>query len=125
MAKKKVFVSFDFDNDKTLKEFLIGQSKLPDSPFEIADYSLKEAAPEQDWINKATAAINRAEVFIVMLGSKTKTAPGVLKEVIIANDLDKTKFQIIGYTNGTSDWAVPDGGRTYKWDWDNLKKLLA
>jgi hypothetical protein len=27
MPKKKVFVSFDFDNDKTLKDFIIGQAK--------------------------------------------------------------------------------------------------
>jgi hypothetical protein len=33
MAKKKVLVSFDFDNDRALKDFIIGQSKLPDSPF--------------------------------------------------------------------------------------------
>jgi antiphage defense system Thoeris ThsB-like protein len=124
MAKKKVFVSFDFDNDKTLKEFLIGQAKLDDSPFEVADYSLKEAAPEKDWLDKAKAAIKRADVFIVMLGSKTRTAPGVIKEVKIASDLDKPKFQIIGYKNGISDWAVPNGGRTYSWDWENLKKLL-
>ena len=25
--KKKVFVSFDFDNDKTLKDFIIGQAR--------------------------------------------------------------------------------------------------
>lgn len=31
MAKKRVFVSFDFDNDKALKDFFIGQSRLPDS----------------------------------------------------------------------------------------------
>ena len=46
---KKVFVSFDFDNDKALKEFIIGQSKLPDSPFEVADWSMKEAAPQRSW----------------------------------------------------------------------------
>jgi hypothetical protein len=46
MAKKKVFVSFDFDNDKVLKDFIIGQAKLDDSPFEVIDFSLKEAAPE-------------------------------------------------------------------------------
>ena len=28
--KKKVFVSFDFDNDKVLKDFIIGQSRLAD-----------------------------------------------------------------------------------------------
>ena len=124
MAKKRVFVSFDFDNDKTLKDFIIGQARLPDSPFEVIDHSLKEAAPERDWVAKARAAIARAEVFIVMLGPKTRRAAGVLKEVAIANELRKTRFQIIGYKNGSSDWAVPGGGRVYRWDWDNLKKLL-
>lgn len=125
MAKKKVFVSFDFDNDKTLKDFIIGQAKLDDSPFEALDFSLKEAAPEKDWLNKARSAISRSDVFIVMLGPKTRSASGVLKEVNLANELKKTKFQIIGYKNGSVDWAVPNGGRVYRWNWENLKKLLA
>ncbi len=124
MAKKKVFVSFDFDNDKVLKDFIIGQSKLADSPFEVIDHSLKEAAPEKNWLEKATAAIKRADIFIVMLGPKTKTAHGVLKEIKVANDLNKVKFQIIGYKDGSSDWAVPNAGRTYSWSWENLKNLL-
>src|SRR3989440_1660452 len=125
MAKKKVFVSFDFDNDKILRDFIIGQAKLPDSPFEVSDHSLKEAAPEKDWESKARAAMNRADKFITMLGSKTRTAPGVKKEVAMAKSLGKTRFQIIGYKNGSRDWAVPDAGMTYSWNWDNLKKLLA
>ncbi len=125
MAKKKVFVSFDFDNDKTLKEFLIGQAKLRDSPFEVSDHSLKEEAPETEWLARATTAIKRAEVFIVMLGPKTKSAPGVLKEVAVAKGLNKVRFQLIGYSYGSEFWAVPDGGRTYGWNWESLKKLLA
>jgi hypothetical protein len=125
MAKKRVFISFDFDNDKTLKEFIIGQAKHDDSPFEVSDFSLKEAAPEKDWLDKAKTAIARADVFIVMLGPKTKNAAGVLKEVKIANELKKTKFQIIGYKDGSADLAVPDAGRVYSWNWENLKKLLA
>lgn len=124
MPKKKVFVSFDFDNDKTLKDFIIGQAKLDDSPFEVVDFSLKEAAPEKTWLDKARAAISRSEVFIVMLGSKTRTAPGVLKEVKIANELKKPKFQIIGYKDGSETWAVPEAGRVYRWNWENLKNLL-
>jgi len=120
-----VFVSFDFDKEQALKTFLIGQAKHPDSPFEVTDGSLKEAQPQREWEAKARAAINRADVFIVMLGSKTRSAPGVRKEVKMANELGKRKFQIIGYRDGSEDWAVPDGGRTYRWDWDNLKKLLA
>jgi hypothetical protein len=125
MAKTKVFVSFDFDNDKILRDFIIGQAKLPDSPFEVSDYSLKEAAPEKDWEKKARAAIYRADKFIVMLGSKTRTAPGVKKEVAMAKSLGTTRFQIIGYKDGSRDWAIPDAGFTYSWNWDNLKKLLA
>jgi len=125
MAKTKVFVSFDFDNDKTLKDFIIGQARLPDSPFEVVDHSLKEAAPERDWETKARAAISRADKFIIMLGSKTRFASGVKKEVAMAKALGKTRFQIIGYKGGSKDWAVADGGVTYSWNWDNLKKLLA
>ena len=125
MSKKKVFVSFDFDNDKALKDFIIGQAKLEDSPFEVTDFSLKEEAPEKDWLAKAKIAISRAEVFIVMLGSKTREASGVLKEVNLAIELYKTKFQIIGYKDGSEEWVVPNAGRVYRWNWDNLKKLLA
>jgi hypothetical protein len=121
----KVFVSFDYDNDKTLKDFIIGQAKLPDSPFDVADHSLKEAAPEKEWEAKARAAINRCDKFLVMLGPKTVDAPGVLKEVAMAMELEKPRFQVIGYTDGTEDWAVPGGGRTYRWNWENLKNLLS
>lgn len=124
MAKKRVYVSFDFDNDKTLKDFIIGQAKLEDSPFEVSDCSLKEAAPEKDWLERAKLAIGRSDVFIIMLGAKSKTASGVLKELNIAIEKEKNKFQIIGYRDGSEDWAVPNGGRVYRWNWDNLKELL-
>src|SRR5215469_641010 len=124
MAKTKVFVSFDFDNDKVLKDFIIGQAKLADSPFEVSDLSLKEAAPERTWETKARAAISRADIFVVMLGPKTKKAPGVKKEVAMAKSLGKKRVQIIGYKGGSRDWAVPDAGVTYIWSWDTVKRLL-
>jgi len=124
MAKKKVFISVDFDNDKTLKDFIIGQAKNTDSPFEVSDFSLKEPAPEREWLDRAQRAISRSDVFIVMLGPNTNKAPGVLKEVKIANELGMKKFQIIGYKEGSKTWRVPDAGRVYSWNWKNLKKLL-
>jgi hypothetical protein len=125
MAKIRIFVSFDYDSDKALRDFIIGQAKLEDSPFEVQDHSLKEEAPAADWERKARAAIGRSEKFIVMLGPNTRFASGVKKEVAMAKELGKDRFQIIGYTKGSSDWAVPDGGRTYLWNWENLKNLLA
>jgi len=124
MTKKKVFVSFDFDNDKILKEFIIGQSKLPDSPFDVSDHSLKEAAPESGWEAKANAAIKRSDVVIVMVGSQTYRASGVLKEVRMARNTDKHIVQIIGYRDGDYT-AVPNAGKLYRWSWDNLKSLLS
>lgn len=121
--KPRVFVSFDFDNDKILKDFIIGQSKLSDSPFEISDWSMKEAAPQANWEAEARARISRSDMVIVVVGPKTYKAPGVLKEVKIARALKKPIYQIIGYRNGNYT-PVPDAGRLYSWNWDNLKKLL-
>jgi hypothetical protein len=124
MAKKRVFVSFDFDNDKTLKDFVIGQARLPDSPFDVVDTSLKEAAPMKTWEEKARDAIKRSDLVVVMVGPQTYCASGVLKEVKIAREEGIEIVQIIGYKDGNYT-PVPDAGRLYAWNWDNLKKLLA
>jgi len=122
MAKKRVFVSFDYDNDRVLKEFIIGQSRLPDSPFEVIDCSMKEAAPQKDWEQKAEKKIASADLVIVMVGRHTYRASGVLKEVGMARRKDVKIVQMIGYQDGDYT-TVPDAGRLYAWNWDNLKSL--
>lgn len=123
-AKKKVFVSFDYDNDRALKHFIVGQSKLPDSPFEVIDHSLKEAAPEAHWEKRARAAIQRSDVVIVIVGRHTYRAKGVLKEVAMARRADKFIVQIIGYRQGPYT-PVPNAGRLYDWNWTNLQNILS
>lgn len=123
MPKMRVFVSFDFENDKTLKEFIIGQSKNSDSPFEVADWSMKEAAPQRDWEDEAESRIKRSDLVLVMVGPETHKAPGVLKEVEIARRNNIRIVQVIGYKDGNYT-AVPNAGRLYSWNWDNFKKLL-
>lgn len=123
MVKKRVFVSFDFDNDKVLKDFVIGQARNPDAPFEVVDTSLKEAAPMKTWEDKARVAIKRSDLVLVMVGPNTYRAPGVLKEVRMAREEGVPIVQMIGYRDGNYT-PVPDAGRLYQWNWDNLKKLL-
>ncbi len=118
--KKEVFVGFDFDNDRVLKEFIIEQAKNPDSPFEVIDHSLKEAAPARDWEAKAESAIKKSDLVLVMVGPKTYRASGVLKEVRMARAAEIPIVQIIGYKNGDYT-AVPNAGRLYSWNWENLK----
>jgi hypothetical protein len=43
----------------------------------------------------------------------------------MARRLGKPRCQVIGYTGGSRQWAVPGGGRTYAWRWETLKRLLA
>ena len=124
MTKKRVFVSFDFDNDKSLKDFIIGQSRLPDSPFEVIDTSMKEAAPERDWLDRAETKIKGSDMVLVMVGPQTQKAPGVLKEISLARKWNIPIVQVIGYKDGNYT-PVPDAGRLYSWNWDNLKKILS
>jgi len=124
MKRKRIFISFDFDKDRSLKDLLIGQSKHPESPFDVFDHSLKESAPEKGWEEKARQKIGLADEVIVLLGSSTHRAPGVLKEIKIARELGKKIVQMIGHKDRAHK-RVPGGGVLYRWTWDNLKKILS
>ena len=106
-----------------LKDFIIGQSRLSDSPFEVIDQSLKESAPLSEWEKKARSAIKRSEIVLVMVGKNTFQASGVLKEVKMANEESIKVVQIIGQKD-VSHPRVPNAGVLYSWSWENLKKLL-
>ena len=122
--KKRVFVSFDYDYDKSLKELLIGQSRYSDSPFEVIDFSLKEADPEWNWEIEAEKRIKLADIVLVIVGKYTYRASGVLKEIKIARRLGKKIVQIIGQKD-ESYQQVANAGRIYSWTWPNLKTLLS
>lgn len=122
---KKVFISFDFDNDSFLKEALVGQAKNPDTPFQISDQSLKEALTG-DWKTKIRPRIQRSDIVVVMCGQKTHTAAGVSAELEIAKELGKPYFLLRGYAEKTCTppTAASGSDKMYTWTWDNLKKLI-
>jgi hypothetical protein len=125
MAKTKVFISFDYDHDETLKDFLVGQSKLSDSPFELADWSIKEAISE-DWKKKARTRIKNVDVVAVICGKHTHTATGVSAEIKIAQEEKVPYFLLQGYKDGGcfKPTAAKADDKMYKWTWDNLKSLI-
>lgn len=124
MAKKRAFFSFDFDNDQNLKHHMVGQMKLDSSPFDAADWSMKEAAQQKMWEQEAESRIRRSDVVIVLVGRQTHKAPGVLKEVAMARQLEKPIVQIIGY-KGAKPTPVPNAGRLLKWTWGNMANVLS
>lgn len=122
---KKVFISYDFDNDSFLKEALVGQAENEDTPFQIIDQSLKEALTG-DWKTKIRPRINRSDLVVVMCGQKTHTATGVAAELQIAQELGKPYFLLKGYgeKNCTRPTSATASDKMYSWTWDNLKALI-
>ena len=125
MAKKRVFVSFDYDHDEILKTFLVGQAKLPDSPFELVDWSIKEAL-SGNWKEKARARIKSADLLAVICGERTDKATGVSAKLEIAQAERVPYFLLQGYKLKTcvKPRAARSEDKIYKWDWDVLKALI-
>jgi len=125
MAKKRAFISFDYDHDSFLKEALVGQATNEDSPFELADFSIKEALTG-DWKKKATPRIKGVDVVVVICGENTDTASGVSAELELAQEEGIPYFLLKGYSDKTcvKPKAANSDDKIYKWTWDNLKSLF-
>lgn len=122
--KTKVFISFDYDHDAVLKDFLLGQSKHTGTPFNISDWSIKVASV--GWQIEARNRISRSDVVAVICGQYTHTATGVSIEVKLAQELGKPYFLLKGYknVNCTKPNAAKTTDKMYDWTWDNLKLLV-
>ncbi|MFP3397660.1 hypothetical protein SB749_15120 [Brevibacterium sp. SIMBA_078] len=120
---QRAFISFDYDNDARQKDLLIGQSKNPDSPFVIHDWSLKE--PSSDWKARARRQIRASGLVIVLCGRNMRTAVGVAVELKIAQEEGIPYFLLAAYTSGSTrpTTALP-GDKLYTWTWPNLKALV-
>jgi hypothetical protein len=125
MAKKRAFISFDFDHDEDLRNLLTGQAKLPDSPFEFTDASIKDHL-SGDWKEKVRRRIRNVDLTIVLCGEWTHTAQGVAEELRITQEESKSYFLLAGRTDKTctKPTTAKLEDKVYKWTWDNLKALI-
>jgi MTH538 TIR-like domain (DUF1863) len=125
MAKKRVFISFDYDHDEDVKIMLAGQAKHEDSPFDFKDSSIKEPLTG-DWKDKVRRRMDNIDVVAVLCGENTHTAKGVAAEVTIAQDKKKEYFLLAAYSEKTctKPTSALSSDKVYNWTWDNLKKLV-
>lgn len=125
MAQTRVFTSFDYDHDEDLRTLLVNQSKWEDSPFEMADWSVKEPMTG-DWKDKVRRRIRRVDQMVVLCGQHTDTATGVSVEVTIAEEESIPYFLLKGRKDKTctKPKAAHSSDKIYNWTWDNLKKLI-
>ena len=122
MANPRAFISFDFDNNLTEKNLFVGQAKNSRTPFNIEDWSSKESLPQKEWEDLIKSKINKCDMLIVLVGKKTYTATGVVKEISFAKTQDVPIFGI--YVGGADDTTtLPTGlqrNRTINWDWEDI-----
>lgn len=125
MAKKRVFISFDYHNDKGAKEMLAGQALLPDSPFDFKDNSVDDHLTG-DWQEKVKKRMDNVDVVIVLCGEKTHTARGVAAELRIAKEKGVDYFLLAAYQDKpcTKPTSADQGDKVYNWTWPNLKVLI-
>ena len=125
MAKKRAFISFDFDHDENAKLMLAGQAKHPDTPFDFTDASVKDHLPG-DWKEKVRRRMDNIDIVIVLCGQYTHQASGVAAELTIARERAKPYFLLAAYSdkNCTKPSTAQPGDKVYNWTWDNLKALI-
>ncbi len=125
-SKKRVFISFDYDHDEGTKIMLAGQAKLPDSPFDFTDASIKEPLTG-DWKEKVRRRMDNIDVVIGLCGEHTHTAKGAATEIEIAQEKSVPYFLLRAYPdkNCTKPTSAKFTDKVYKWTWDNLKVLIA
>ena len=123
---KRAFISFDFDHDAELRDALIGQARNPNSPFQIADWSVRDAF-ERNWQAQVRQRIRRTDLTIVICGEHTHDARGVAAELTITREEFKPYFLLWGRPNKTckKPRMALNSDKIYSWTWQNLTDLIA
>ena len=122
MSNPRAFISFDFDNDADKRILFAGQAKNSRTPFNIEDWSSKEVLPEKQWQDLIEAKVKKCNMLIVLVGKKTYTATGVVKEIAFALEHNVPVFGV--YVSGAdSATTLPAGlarNRSILWDWEKI-----
>ena len=92
MAKSKIFVSYDYDNDRHYKNLLLAWDKNREFNFSFSDQSADVSIQSiyGDVIKRAISAkINASTYFLCLVGEKTSKSSWVAWEINKAKELRK------------------------------------
>lgn len=125
METRSVFISFDYDNDNDLRGNLVAQSRRPESPFSIVDWSVRHRIDE-NWRQEVRRRIQQADLTIVICGEHTHDAPGVAAEVTITREEGKPYFLLRGRRRRTCTKPAMAlrTDEIHTWTWENLRRLI-
>lgn len=126
MANPRVFISFDFDHNADDKKYFAGQAKNSRTPFNIEDWSSKASLPQKLWEALIEEKIKKCNILLVLVGKKTYTATGVVKEISFAKSHAIPVFGVyVGGANTAT--SLPDGlprNRVIPWEWEKIASAI-
>lgn len=124
MAGKRMFISFAIE-DKWARDYLVGQAKNENSPFEFTDMSVKEPW-DDSWKTRCRTRIRGCAGAIAFVSKNTKNAAGQLWEVKCAKEEEKA-IRGIYTTTDNRPASLPSeftGVRVVSWTWNNIESFL-
>lgn len=120
---KRIFISFAIEDEKA-RNFLVGQSKNNNSPFEFTDMSVKNPW-EDSWKTRCRTKIKGCDGVIALISKKTKYADGAKWEM---NCADEENIPMIGVHIHKDDRGeVPSELSRYKiieWSWSEISSFI-
>ena len=119
---KRIFIAFAIEDVRS-RDFLVGQAKNDNSPFEFVDMSVKQPW-ETDWESKCRTRIKGCDGVIALISKHTPSATGQLFEIRAAGE---EKIPIMLMYSSSDRPALPislSGRQINVWSWDNIKSFL-
>ena len=129
MAKKKIFVSYDFDNDRHYKNLLLAWDKNSEFDFGFSDQSADVSIQSTNAaaIKRAISAkINAATYLLCLIGGKTSRSSWVTWEIDKAKELRKRIVAVkISYSNITPNGLLGAGvSWAFSFTFDAIKNAI-
>ncbi len=129
MAKKKVFISYDYDNDRHYKNLLLAWDANSEFDFNLSDQSADVSIDSTDAVvikRAISAKINNATYFLCIVGKKTYFSDWVTWEIEKASELKKSIVAVKTNSFNTSPSAILDIGasRAKSFTFDSIKKAI-
>jgi hypothetical protein len=123
-TKKRVFIAFAAE-DKTYRDFLVGQARNSATPFDFVDMSVKQPWDTQ-WKMNCRTKIRGCDGMIALVSKNSETASGQLWEVECAKEEGVRVRGVYTQANDKPTWLPSefDGVRIVYWTWDNIANFL-
>jgi len=119
---KRIFISFAIE-DAQYRDFLVGQAKNENSPFEFVDMSVKEPW-KTDWKDRCRTKIKGCDGVIGLISKNTPQATGEIFELACAYE-EKVPVMLMYINNDRPNLPSSlSGKRINIWSWSNIKGFI-